>query len=531
MLKVQFDHFYSYEELKQFLIEAAASYPQFIKLETLAGTKEGRNIYLIKLTDFSDDEAAEKRGAYYVQSGVHANEGAGITAALYLVEQLLTSHLTSELLKNIIFYIIPCVNPDGVNYSITKSASIRSGLEKLDGLPNAIIPSDINRDGMILQMRLETPLGDMADYEGTGIMVPRRADDRNGPFYNVYTEGIINNYDGGPLQFGMRSYDINRSFPVNWISGSNTEDYPCQSIETRAIVEFMVTHPNIFAGIDYHCGSCGVLRPTMSPDSELCSSDLHIIKEIGRIASEMTGLPLIQSREYKAPDEPAKRPYGSSNEWAYYALGISCYVIELGNGLNGIGLKTQEILENLKSIGSGPWLKQILERHKALNSEILVPWREFEHPQLGKVEIGGLRDGMAYYMYPPDMEKVIPKTTAFLLKHASMGPRLVLGNIEKTDIGGDNYRIRVDCMNVGPLGTTVMVGAPGYNAQKNVYVELKGEGQSVKVLSRPSIYTFKQLNSMQKESLEWFVNGKRGERVTITASHPKSAPASMTIIL
>lgn len=529
--KVQFDHFYPYVELEQFLTSAAASYPQRVKLETLAKTEEGRAIFIVKITDFSIGEVAEKRSAYYVQAGVHANEGAGTTAALHLIETLLTSPSAEELLKSIIFYIIPCVNPDGANYSITKSAAIRSSFASIDGLPNAIIPSDINGDGRILHMRWENPLGNMKDYEGTGIMVARRAGDMSGPFYSMCTEGHIDNYDGGLLQFGMRSYDINRSFPSNWLPMSNAEDYPCRSTETRAVAEFIVTHPNIFAGIDYHCGSCGVLRPTMEPDSELCSTDLHTIKDIGKLAEEMTGLPLIHAREYKAPDEPASPPYGCSNEWAYHALGISSYVIELGNGFNGIGLQTQEILENWRNVENGRWLKQILDRHKTFNSEVFVPWEKFEHPQLGRVEIGGFRDGMAYYMYPPDMERVIPRTTSFLLKHASMGPRLVLGNLEKMDISGGNYRIRVECMNIGRLGTTVMVGASGHNAQKNVYVRLKTGNQSIKILSRPAIYTFKQLNSMQKEMLEWFVKGKSGEKITVEVSHPKSGTASLTITL
>lgn len=293
--KVQFVHFYSYVELEQFLTEAAASYSQYMKLETLAKTQEGKEIFLVKIADFSKGVDAEKRSAYYVQSGVHSNEGAGTTAALHLIETLLTSPLADELLKKIIFYIIPCVNPDGANYSITKSACIRSGFTKINGLPNAIIPSDINGDGMILQMRWKDALGDMIDYEGTGIMLDRKADDKEGPFYRVCTESIIENYDGGPLQFGMRSYDMNRSLPYGWQPASNAEDYPCRSIETRAVAEFMVTHPNIFAGIDYHCGSCGILRPAMCADSDICSADRNTIVDIGKIASEMTGLPLIKT--------------------------------------------------------------------------------------------------------------------------------------------------------------------------------------------------------------------------------------------
>lgn len=531
MQKVQFQHFYPYPELTAFLREAAQNYPDYMHLDVLARTEEGREVLLVTLADFSLGAEAEKRGAYYVQSGIHANEGAGTTAALHLIESILSSDCKQQLLQKAVFYIVPRVNPDGVEYSITKCASIRSKFAKLDGLSNAVIPSDINGDGMVLSMRWEDPLGTMKEYPGVpGLMVPREPGDTEGTFYSTCSEGYIENYDGGPLQFGMRHRDLNRSLPFHWSPTSNAADYPCRDIESRAVAEFMVTHPNIFAGIDYHCGSCGILRPLMTPDSDLSDEDRHTIVDIGRLGSEITGLPLIAEGEYKAPDEPASPPHGCSNEWAYHVLGISHYVIELGNGFNGIGLKTEEILKNWRNIDKGPWLKEIIERHRSLSSEILVPWQEFDHPQLGKVEIGGFKDGQAYHMYPPDMENLIPKTTSFLLKHAQMGPQLVLGNVEKKDLSNGIYRIRAVVMNLGRLGTTVMTGSKGYNAQKNATVSLEGS-RNAAVLSRPARYTFHQIPSMGREMLEWFITAQPGEEITLTASHPKSKPSIITITL
>ncbi len=531
MQKVQFQHFYPYAELTSFLYEAARENPDFVHLDVLTRTEEGREVFLVTLADFSLGDAAEQRGAYYVQSGIHANEGAGTTAALHLMETILSSKNRQEILRKTIFYIIPRVNPDGVEYSISKCASIRSKFSKLNGLPNAVIPSDLNGDGMILSMRWEDPLGTMKEYPGIpGLMVRREPGDTEGPFYSVATEGYIENYDGGPLQFGMRPRDLNRSLPVHWAPTANAADYPCRDIESRAVAEFMVTHPNIFAGIDYHCGSCGILRPLMTPDTDLSNEDRHTILDVGKIGSDITGLPLISVREYKAPDDPPAPPHGCSNEWAYHVLGISHYVIELGNGYNGIGLKTEEILKNWRNVENGPWLKRIVERHQAFGSEILVPWKKFQHPQLGEVEIGGFKDGQAYYMYPPDMENLIPKTTAFLLEHSQMGPKLILGNLETTNLGGGIFRVRAMCMNIGRFGTTVMSGSEGYLAQSNVSVTDCGS-QNASILSRPAQYTFRQLPSMGREPLEWFLRAEPGEEITITAAHPKSVPAAITFTL
>ncbi|MEG2436221.1 MAG: M14 family zinc carboxypeptidase, partial [Ruthenibacterium sp.] len=450
MQNVQYTHFYSYCELASFLEEAARAYPRYVKLESLAETVEGRSIFVIKITDF-ETENPEARAAYYVQGGLHAEEGAGTTAALSLVEALLTHPEKRAILHDVIFYIVPRVNPDGSEYAIEQCGVIRSAYLKSENIGNTLSPKDLDGDGFVLQMRTENPLGRYVEYQNTGIMLARTAEDI-GPFYDVYTEGLFDTFDGGDVKSANRSIDFNRSYPASWRPMEYSEDYPFRGIETRAVAEFMVSHRNIFACIDYHCGSGGILRPLMSGDETLCESDRHLIQDVGALGAEISGLPLIHERAYKEPDADPDVPYGCTNEWAYHALGISSYVIELGNGFTGIGLTTQEILTNWRNVENGPWLKRILEKHQAAGSALLVPWHSFCHPQLGNVEIGGLKNGMAYYMLPNDMKAVIPRTTQFLLRHAEMHPRLVLDNIALLHIADEVWRVRADCMNIGAFG-------------------------------------------------------------------------------
>jgi len=530
MKRVQFDHFYRYDELADFLKSAAAEYSQYMHLDVLTQTEEGREVFLVTLADFALGSEAENRGAYYVQSGIHANEGAGTTAAIHLIETVLTAENKKELLHNNVFYIIPRVNPDGVEYCVTKCASIRSKMDKIDNLPNAVIPKDMNNDGMILSMRWEDPLGNFKKHPTIpDYMIPRKPGDMEGPFYSMCSEGEIENYDGGKPQFGMRNRDLNRSLPIHWNPVSNAADYPVRDVESRAVVEFLITHPNIYAGIDYHCGSSGFLHPMTSALSDVAIDDQNIMTDVGALGEKMTGLPVIHEREYHIKGTPYPPAYGCSNDFSYEVLGISHYVIELGNGFTGIGLHTRDILDGWRTEYEN-WSEQAVKRNIDLGREVIAPWKEYDHPQLGKVEIGGYKDGEAFYMYPRDMGNLIPKTSQFLLKHAEMGPKLLLGNVEKLDLGNGVYRIRAAVLNNGTFGTTVMTGSHGYNAQKNVIVTLKGN-KNAAVLSRPALYTFKQIHSMGSELLEWFVKGETGEVITLTASHPKSADAVVTLTL
>ena len=103
MQQVQFEHFYTYAELTDFLNSAAQAHPDFMKLSILTDSDEGRHVYLVTLADFSLGDAAEERGAYYVQSGIHANEGAGTTAALHLIQTVLENPDKKALLNKNVF--------------------------------------------------------------------------------------------------------------------------------------------------------------------------------------------------------------------------------------------------------------------------------------------------------------------------------------------------------------------------------------------------------------------------------------------
>lgn len=523
---MQYDHFYLYEEITEILKSAADARPDRVRLSTLATTPEGRAVLMATVTDFT--RADIKKGGYYMQAGVHANEALGTHVALGLIDELLTGR-HDALLAKVEFYIVPRMNVDGTEYALQRCANIRSRLDRREGVPNALIPQDIDGDGRILTMRRRDELGEWKEQPGSGAMVPREAGDREGIFYSICEEGMLENYDGGSPVRGVRNRDFNRSLPWNWMPLENASDYPCRDPELRAAAEFLTSHPNIFAALDLHGGTQGVLRPAMKPDSELDDHDRRLILKIGRIAEQMTGLPLTHEREYKAPGEKPLVLNGNSNDFAYNVLGISHYVLELGMGQHNLGFTPAQMFgEYDKYYVRNEWLPEILQYHRERGSEIFAPWRKFDHPQLGEVEIGGMLDGHVNYMYPDILEALVPKVAAFAVRHASMGPELRIGDVEVRDIGGGNLRIRAACMNVGELGTTVMHGAPGHLARIPAQLSLEVP-EGAEILSRPAITVFSSLASAKKVLLEWFVHAKSEEGIRICAYHPKAGSVFYTV--
>jgi hypothetical protein len=544
MYKINFDHFYRYDEMVDFLTHVSNEKKDFCKLISLAKTLEGRDVYLLEITDYSTG-ITEEKGAYYVQGNIHGMEAAGTMATLHLIQTLLYCEEYKELLKKVAFYIVPRVNPDGAECALATHAPIRSRFE-ITEKRNGLIPKDINGDGYILNMRIKDPAGPFVEDEiDKRIMVKRKPGDK-GPFYRMYVEGIINDYDGGEIVSGYKNIDFNRNYPAGWVYRADVGTHPFSEIETKAIGDFLISHPNVFAAIDLHCGPPAILRPNLSKQgNDANQEDLNLILTIGKIAEEITGFPLIKSGEYNRQSwrKPNLTP-GIANDWYYHYLGISGYLIEVGWGFSSAGISEAETSRVDSKTREIEFTREVLKFHDSKNSKIFVPWEECDHPQLGKVEVGGLFGlGNARYMYPPDMEEISPKLTEFFIEHAKYHPELFISNVKSEAVGNNIYRIRAEISNIGGFSTNIMDGGGGYIKRIPVKVSLFSDNSdnsdnNVKVLSRITNHEIENLNALAGPygpgigvrvhgscHLEWFVRGNAGETITIEAFHPKAGKA------
>lgn len=524
MDEVKFDRFYTYKEMEDYIFSAKKLYDRYLDIKSLAKTKGGREVYAAVITDHSTG-CDRYKSAYYIQAGVHASEGAGTTAALYIMRRLLIDGNIKEILADTVFYILPRINPDGCEFAITKRYDLRSRFEETDN-KNGLVPCDINNDGMILSMRKQDHFGAyVEDDEDSRLMVRRRPEDKDKVSYSVYTEGVLREFDGGHIKDGVRNIDFNRTFPANWAPILNSSIIPLGESEMRAAALFLSEHPNIFAGVDLHCGCNAILRPCMQPDSEMDQNNLEFILKTGKKAQSMTGFPLIHEREYKEPWRKPLMLNGNSNEMFYNVLGISHYVIELGNGYNCAGILTMEYLAADEDTRQREYMRRVLSHHDNNNSNIFVPWQKFLHPQLGWVEIGGLMGGCGYYMLPADMRCVISNVADFVLYHAALRPKLEIKVEEIKKIGPDIYRVRAVTANTGGMSTGGLenTGHPGLKSPVKVKLEPYKDDR---ILSRIKIFEFESLMPFEDPAkTEWFVRTADPRKFIVSAWHPKAGTA------
>jgi len=123
-MRIEYKKYYTYPELSEVLRYFESKYPAEFKLSSLGVTEEGRDIFLAEISENVHSDETKNKPAYYIQGSLHSSEPGGGTVALHLIETLLTEK--PDILKDVVFYIVPRVNPDGVEANLLHNACTRS---------------------------------------------------------------------------------------------------------------------------------------------------------------------------------------------------------------------------------------------------------------------------------------------------------------------------------------------------------------------------------------------------------------------
>ncbi len=83
-----------------------------------------------------------------------------------------------------------------------------------------------------------------------------------------------------------------------------------------------------------------------------------------------------------------------------------------------------------------------------------VDWQPYEHPTLGKVEIGGFVPGARINPPAALLDELAAKHTDFVLKVINAQPKIRIQGPEVRDMGGGFYEVRIAIINDGHMPTT-----------------------------------------------------------------------------
>ena len=263
--------FHSYKEIEQDLLAIESAHPNLARVIDIGDSLENRNIYALKISDnvqMEEDEA----GVLFLGCH-HAREWISVEVPFligkYLVENYATNSEIKELVDRSEIWIIPLVNPDGLEYSIH--------------------------------------------------------------FYRYWRKNMRDNGDGSygvdlNRNYGFKwGYDNAGSSPIPF-SGTYRGKSPFSEPETQAIRD-LFTQKNFQALITYHSYSQVILYSWGYTTEPSYKNGLlaNLAKEMSALMEPVNG----RLYEYGQGGDFFYLTNGDTTDWSFGVYGIPSYTIEL----------------------------------------------------------------------------------------------------------------------------------------------------------------------------------------------------------
>jgi hypothetical protein len=342
-------------------------------------------------------------------------------------------------------------------------------------------PEDLNGNGVIEQIRKYVP-GE-GNYRKSALdprMLEPVKPGEKGDYVLLGQEGIDHDGDGRVGEDGPGSYDPNRNFPADWQPDyvqNGAMDYPFQLPEAKAVNDFLIAHPNVAGLQTFHNNGGMILRsPGAEQTGEYPASDVRVYDEIGR-----TGERMLPFYKYLVIWSGLYTVHGGVTDWGNDTLGI----ISLSNELwaSRQYFTSPELKEQQKEADSpiAPRVANYYFNDHLEFGDELTEWKPFDHPQFGKVEIGGAFKKTFGRLPPRFMnEELCHRNMAFTLYQADEMPRMSIGDSKVEKIADGVYKLWVDLVN-DRLAPTILAKA----AQNNIVPPdlLTIDGKGIEVLS------------------------------------------------
>ena len=529
--------------------------PDMVSLSTYG--KSRHDLPLLLLTLSLGDGAPEDRPAFWLDGGTHASEWAGVMATLYAVSRWVESVDEGDaealaFFKRHTIYVVPCISPDGFQHMADGGAFVRSTLRgpQEGRRRRGLEPRDMDGNGEILWMRWRHPAGTwVSDSELPSLLRRRRLGDDPEDAYFACPEGVLLDHDGVSWQMAPAKHalDLNRNFPVAWSPfrqfGQDSGVLPLSEPESRAVAEAVVARPNICAVLTNHTYTGAILVGPYREDSPVNIWDREVMWQLASEAVDGTGYSVFRV----CPDFMYVKGVSIPGVWADFLTtnrGIPAYTLEIWDPYGHAGVRIENPARNFFRPDEAA-IRKTVKAFVDADPSTAAPWTEFEHPQLGSVEIGGFRQRFTV-RNPPVAELASECHKAF---NAADKVRRSLPKPwmhAEVHVEGDVKTVEVTVENRGYLNTACLqravdagiVPAPhvslelpagstlvGCEALRSL-PQLGGWGDSAASFRRHPLFNVLPQTS-PRVKLTWVVRGSGKAKVTY--SHPRSGSFDLAI--
>lgn len=478
--ELSFDRYHTVDVMYHWYIKWAEQYPDIVDLYEVARSFEGRPILQMTITNKETGKDTNKPAAYF-EGGRHSGEITSSESILWLTHHLLENYGKDEAITELIdtkaIYLRPQNNPDGSNLYLHTAqrnrSSVRPHDNDRDGLLDEDPEEDLDGDGIIYQIRRKANEEELS--EANYIIDPRDPKGRlmqrvlagKGEWF-VHTEGIDNDGDGDYNEDGIGGLDLHRNYAENWRPDIGKDAtgrgytqygagaYPLSEPESKSVVMWMLTHPNISVVNSMDTRVPMHLRPPSTSKSEerMYPEDLALYEKYDEMGLEITNYPwagdVYETYMTRYPtnrvtgDPSFPQPlFGHGPDFGYFYFGSIWYGDELWN--NGA-------MEDYNKDGVYDDFDGLTWDDRENEGRGFREWETFEHPDFGTVEIGGFHPKFFSQNGPAwQLESWAKKQALFNLAMAMELPQITLDDVSIKKVDGNRYDITVKYSNTGKL--------------------------------------------------------------------------------
>jgi hypothetical protein len=532
-VQITWNRYYNHSGITDICKKLAAAHPDLIKLSSIGKSYQGREMWVLTVTDFKKGKPEEKP-AFYLDGNIHSNEIQGSEMALYtawyLAETFKDVDFVKELLADKVFYIVPTINPDARDHYMNEPNSAntpRSGVIPVDndrdGLVNEDGFNDLDGNGHITFMIRKSATGRMKKDPNDPRKLVQAKPDELGEYEVLGFEGLDSDGDGRVNEDGTGYYDPNRDWAWKWqpnyIQGGAYK-YPFSIPENKNVRDFVMTHPNIAGAQSFHNSGGMLLRgPGAEEDAgSYNNDDVRIYDAIGK-----KGELLIPGYKYMIVYKDLYTAWGGELDWFNSGRGIFTFSNELF---------TSYMFFNKQG---GPEDSYDFDK-SLLFGDAILPWKEFDHPQYGKIEIGGGKKNFSRADPGFLLESDAHRNMAFCLYHAYHMPKLAVAEITERSLGGGLIEVTAVVSNTRMIpthssldiknkierpdyisiqGAKVIVGMVVENRDLNIAQEQK---------MNPSVIEVGNIPGLGSVTVRWIIS--EGKNYTIKVDSKKGGVVS-----
>lgn len=445
-VEIPFNRYYTGAELEAWMAKIAEAHPDLVELRSLGESRNGRPLTLAIVTAPGELDHSEKP-AIWIDGSIHGNELQASEVVLYTMWYLTEAHgripAITTLLEDYTFYLMPLVNPDGRAYWFEEPATPHTGRQSIrprdldrDGLVDEDPLDDLDGDGSITQMWRPDPNGQWERDKHDPRRFYRVEEGQRGSWSFLGQEGLDRDADGRANEDGPFGDDMNRAWPAGWKPDYVQRGaglYPLEAPETRVVAEFMIAHPNITTAQAYHNTGGMILRGPGAPHRGefYPREDLRVYDEMGRIGEQ-----ILPHYNYWIIHEDLYIVHGGFVNWAAEGLGAFAFTNELMTFRHYFWSETRPDERAM-------WLfRDRLEFGLSFKEH---EW--FDHPQHGRVLIGGLNKWSSRLTPTFMLEEEAHRNAAFTFYHADQMPKVDFDRVATRSLGGGLWEVTAELRN------------------------------------------------------------------------------------